>query len=1080
MHVCSNAQAWTQVNFDMTPFAGQTVRIEFLVHGDNAGDWTNMYVDDVCLPGGTTATPTPGTPTPTPSCPPSVWTAVAPFPVPDVYGAAATSNGTSAWLAGGYSFSASSDVNNFRRYDLGSNTWTTLAPMPDIISNASAVYSPINNKVYVFGGGNATSGVVSNATRIYDVAAGTWSAGTNMPDVRGFMAKGYFNGKIYLVGGYSTGNISPAFGQVWEYDPIANTFNTTRLDMPATLGGAGSAVINGHLYVAGGRDATNTVVASLFDYDIAANTWTTRATMPSANNVPGCGVLNGQLWIYGGGNPFLDTPETTNASIIYDPGTNAWTAGPSLTEARSFVAGTNIGNTLFAAGGYNGATTVTTTETLSGGACASPTPGITPTPSVAPSCPPTITESSTQTITALNSVSCNNGTGHTDNSYWRAFNMNSFVGGFAYTVTSVSFGIEQATGAGGTQPITVRLYTSNQNFPTGWPASLTQIGIANMNVPDSASNTIFTVPIAATVPANAQLVMEVFTPDGTVAGNLLFMGSNADPESAPSYLSAAGCGITTPTTTAAIGFPNMHLVFNVNGSCGGPSPSPGITPTPSPTATASASSTPCAGGGDVIVDGGFENGGIPDTNWPVETSTNFGTPLCDFASCGNGGGASPPRTGLIWAWFGGIAAPETATLGQTVTIPSGGPATLHFWLRIGTVTTPFTDVLNVRVDGAIVQSYLEPATAETDYTERVINLNAFANGASHALLFEYIGPSSGTGSYVVDDVSLIAGGGACPSATPTIPPATPTPSTSPSCPPSWSAGPAFPAVGAVRAPGNYFPANGRFYSIGGRSSDTAGSDFTNPFEYNPGTNAWTTKPSVLPDNQVNNMACGVLTVSGTDQIYCVGGSAAGATTATARVFSYNPATDTFTTLAAGDNWPGDASGTVLPGGFAVAGNKLYIFGGFTIGADATAQTWQFDPTLGVGAKWLQRQDLPLARGYVPAASIGGMIYTGGGAIIVAATLTDTVESFKYDPVANTWTAIANIPRATGETRAVVMNGQMWVLGGGRVAPNPSNEVDIYNPGTNTWSVGLPFGTARRNFPADSDGTRAHLPGWRLR
>ena len=204
----------------------------------------------------------------------------------------------------GATLSLSSDTNDFRRYDLGSNAWTTLAPLPDIIDNASAVYSPINNKVYVFGGGNATTGVVSNATRIYDIATGTWSAGLNMPDVRSFMAEGYFNGKIYLVGGYSTGNISPAFAQVWEYDPIANTFNTTRLDMPAMLGGAGSAVINGHLYVAGGRDANNIVVNTLFDYDIAANTWTTRAPLLSADNVPGCGVLNGQLWIYGGGNPF--------------------------------------------------------------------------------------------------------------------------------------------------------------------------------------------------------------------------------------------------------------------------------------------------------------------------------------------------------------------------------------------------------------------------------------------------------------------------------------------------------------------------------------------------------------------------------------------------------------------------------------------------------------------------------------------------------------------------------------------------------------------------------------------------------
>ena len=43
------------------------------------------------------------------------------------------------------------------------------------------------------------------------------------------------------------------------------------------------------------------------------------------------------------------------------------------------------------------------------------------------------------------------------------------------------------------------------------------------------------------------------------------------------------------------------------------------------------------------------------------------------------------------------------------------------------------------------------------------------------------------------------------------------------------------------------------------------------------------------------------------------------------------------------------------------------------------------------------------------------------------------------------------------------------MGGGRVAPNPSNEVDIYNPGTNTWSTGLPFSNARRNFPTDTNG-----------
>src|SRR6059036_3189925 len=131
----------------------------------------------------------------------------------------------------------------------------------------------------------------------------------------------------------------------------------------------------------------------------------------------------------------------------------------------------------------------------------------------------------------------------------------------------------------------------------------------------------------------------------------------------------------------------------------------------------------------------------------------------------------------------------------------------------------------------------------------------------------------------------------------------------------------------------------------------------------------------LPDNTMNNMACGVLTVSGTPQIYCVGGSAAGQTTATARVFSYNPATDTATTLT-GDDWPG-AMGTILPGGFAVANNKLYILGGFNINVASTNQIWSFDPTAAVGAKWLQRVNTPEGIMYAPTCTIGSAIYVGG-------------------------------------------------------------------------------------------------------
>jgi plastocyanin len=287
-------------------------------------------------------------------------------------------------------------------------------------------------------------------------------------------------------------------------------------------------------------------------------------------------------------------------------------------------------------------------------------------------------------------------------------------------------------------------------------------------------------------------------------------------------------------------------------------------------------------------------------------------------------------------------------------------------------------------------------------------------------------------------------------------------------PTGWSAGSDMPSV-AVRSVGVYFQADGKFYAMGGRlsASDAPSGNFTNPFEYDPATNTWATKSATYPDNHVNNMACGVLADSGTPYIYCVGGSAAGATTATDRVFRYDPVADSITTIAS--PWPGDADGITLPGGFSVFNNKLYILGGYQILTGMADTIWEFTP--GTNA-WVQKTAvLPEGRGYIPTTTIGDFIYTGGGCIFdPTAILIDTTDSFKYDPVADTITTITSIPRATGNTRALNLNGQMWVMGGDLVWPADSNEVDVYDPGTDTWSLGPAFNTARRNFATDTDGT----------
>ena len=287
------------------------------------------------------------------------------------------------------------------------------------------------------------------------------------------------------------------------------------------------------------------------------------------------------------------------------------------------------------------------------------------------------------------------------------------------------------------------------------------------------------------------------------------------------------------------------------------------------------------------------------------------------------------------------------------------------------------------------------------------------------------------------------------------------------CTVGWSAGPDLPSPG-VRMVGVYFPTNGKFYAVGGRSMDLVGNDFTHPFEYDPSSNAWTIKSATYPDNQVSNMACAVLTDNGTPYIYCVGGSAGGQTTATDRVFRYNPASDVVESIAS--PWPGNSDGITLPGGFAVFNNKLYILGGFRINTAMTNQIWEFTPN---PAGWVQKAAvLPVPRGYIPTTYIEGKIYTAGGSDWNGTTLVDTNDSFRYDPVNDSIDPFPDIPRATSETRALTFQTfpnfppWIWVLGGGRTPPNPSNEVDIYT--STGWQLGEPFMTARRNFATDTD------------
>ncbi len=200
-----------------------------------------------------------------------------------------------------------------------------------------------------------------------------------------------------------------------------------------------------------------------------------------------------------------------------------------------------------------------------------------PLPTIADNCafpgPQSLSQTTSNSIGPVIQIGCQAGGFHTNNSYWRAYNLAAAGLPGALTVNTVTFGIEtaNASGTGTTQPVTVRLHTSAGAFPGG---VLTQVASQLVNVPDQ-TNSLFTVTLTTppTVPANAILVVELFTPDGRApANNVFFIGSNNLGQTAPGYISAADCGVPTPVTLASLGFPNMHIVLNVGGVVAGPNP----------------------------------------------------------------------------------------------------------------------------------------------------------------------------------------------------------------------------------------------------------------------------------------------------------------------------------------------------------------------------------------------------------------------------------------------------------------------------------------------------------------------------
>ncbi|MBE7440654.1 MAG: hypothetical protein HS115_19580 [Spirochaetales bacterium] len=280
------------------------------------------------------------------------------------------------WIVGGYN--GSSIVNTTDLYDPETDTYFQSAGPALGVARAHIGLVSMSGKLYAIGG-ITSAGAASSSVEMLDISgnASSWTSEANLTTAKIAPIVGRIGDRLYAVMGSATvapllnGVINEFSGTAWSAPYAALAAGNQRID------GCG-AVINGVLYVAGGRNATNgwnlTTDGWVQAGSNAATSTVTGVTEPGLTNAaaPGANLrrwgctaegisnaLTSTLFIIGGTNT---TPATNNYPIattaltvplngvsVVNTGATAFSTELFLLTARAFPA-----SAMVTSGSYQG------------------------------------------------------------------------------------------------------------------------------------------------------------------------------------------------------------------------------------------------------------------------------------------------------------------------------------------------------------------------------------------------------------------------------------------------------------------------------------------------------------------------------------------------------------------------------------------------------------------------------------------------------------------------------------------------------------------------------------------------------
>ena len=191
----------------------------------------------------------------------------------------------------------------------------------------------------------------------------------------------------------------------------------------------------------------------------------------------------------------------------------------------------------------------------------------------------TLTQTTSQTLKAGNTIACGGGGYTRANNYYRVFELPAMGITTPFTVQQVSFQVEHCdhiNNTGCTLAVRVGTYNGTPGATLA-TASMTILAsnasvpvpeiIENPGPPPTTPGGTVNAPVSAVIPANSKLLVQVDAPDGANQ-YAFYMGSNDGGENGFGYIMApvTGCAITSPTNISTVGTAApRHLLLTVTG-----------------------------------------------------------------------------------------------------------------------------------------------------------------------------------------------------------------------------------------------------------------------------------------------------------------------------------------------------------------------------------------------------------------------------------------------------------------------------------------------------------------------------------